>query len=187
MTREGDLHGSGDEIVEEPQGFIAVKRVKILGTNFLGRPRAELTGSQVFRTFDEVAAYVTEEPSYTHSIEFSLPEDMRVSARLEGPRRGEGEMLVVGLGDQRSVSPRFTEGHHSVSTNYESSFDIVVLDGTREDARLDRRLAWVRVPSSTLAFYLQPGITNPDDVRSEIDRVTIRTTQVLQDLLQGRS
>ena len=121
---------------QEPKDSVEVTRLEIVGYNHLGRPSAEEIESQTFYNLEEALVWIMEGTKYTHSIE--LPWETKVSAKLEDDERDRGERLILTALGKTGTAPRSVEGHHGVSTDHETFFNIVVYVGQREDPIFDR-------------------------------------------------
>lgn len=174
---------------------VTVERMRLSGANYFGRPIAEeVNGPRGFSNFDEMLSYMNEYPQYSYAVKVPLPA-LEMKAGIRQPRlkdRPYEERLLVKVGDKVFESPRTVEGHHSISTDFKTHFDICINLGVDQGVLFDRGLAWISmdINSNTnrlnhLVFNFNAGIHTKEELETGMSKLGQRVNEVLNDLLNG--
>lgn len=173
---------------EEPKGAVEITRLEIVRHNRFGRPLDQEIESQTFSNLEDAFEWIIKGQNYTHSIQ--LPWGTEVSAKLEDDEKNGGERLVLNAFGETGSASRSVEGHHGVSTDYETFFNLVVTVGQRKDPVFDRGVVWVNVfdpHSPKLSVTLMPNKYNPEQLRDNFARMTERVVEVFRDILKNKN
>ena len=167
---------------------ILVERVRVANANRFGRPQVDNVEDKTFRNFKEAIEWSLESPEYSHSFNIPLQE-LKLSARFSGDRRGIGETLKVIFDDKVGESPRNVDEHHGVSTDYENFFLLVINLGCNQSTLFDRGLAWLDLSNDkihpNLKFNINAGIHTGDELKEGMIQLLNRVNRTLNDLVQS--
>jgi len=95
--------------------------------------------------------------------------------------------VLSALGKTGSV-PRSIDGHHGVSTDYKTFFNLIVNVGLREDPVFDRGCVWIDVfnpKSPRLSVTLIPNKYEPEQLKERFAVMTERVVEVFRDILNS--
>lgn len=148
----------------------------------------EGSASGVYENVDQVAEAIVADPNTSyHHVEIPLEGAISVAVSGRYYKSDPDEKLILEYCGQKATIKRTVDGHHGVSTNYESFCYMIIDVSDYEDPYIDRGVCWVHSgnPGTLVIGIIRERPMGVEQAKIALQKCIFRTKEVMDEILSG--